>query len=126
VEKTKALIISGAATTVASIATLIQGLHGSTEAANTAVDGLESYMAFRNEIRLVLCDLTLPDFSGLELLSLIKKVEKQSQESIPFFLITAERKKETVEKASALGVAGWIPVPLKKEHVFAAYQRSKS
>ena len=59
---------------------------------------------------MVICDLGLPDFGGLELLLLLRALPQMP--AVPIIVCTAETSRETVLKALAHGASDYIAKPI--------------
>jgi|GEM_PF-1068246 len=65
------------------------------------------------EFQLILCDIQLPDGSGMDYL---KEVQKQ-QVPVPIIMITNYGSLQRVEHALKLGAYAFISKPVRKEHL---------
>lgn len=74
----------------------------------TAENGMDGLKALDESMDLVICDLRLPDFTGLEILQKIKKV----QPSIPVILVTGYADVKTAVKALQYGASDYVTKPL--------------
>ena len=86
-----------------------------------ASDGSEALLELtrRTDISLVMCDVNMPEMSGLDL---VAKVRKQGS-NVQFVMLTTEGKPELMERARNLGVKGWMLKPVKP-HLLAGAVRS--
>jgi len=73
--------------------------------AASAAGGLE--LARRGGLRLVITDLRLPDFSGLEVLCALRA----EQPRLPVIVITSHAAPETLSEATLAGAAAVLPKP---------------
>jgi two-component system chemotaxis response regulator CheY len=78
-------------------------------AANDGVDALAKLIP---EMELIVCDVNMPNMSGIELL---EELRVARQNKIPFVMLTTEDQGEMVARAKALGANGWLVKPLKPE-----------
>ena len=69
-----------------------------------ASDGLEA-LAKIDGVDLIVCDYWMPNMTGLEF------AEKISDRHIPFFMLTVDNSPDSIEKAKALGITGWLTKP---------------
>lgn len=71
---------------------------------------------------LIMLDITMPDLSGIEVLEHLRTNGRNAQ--TPVIMLTAESDEKTVQKASALGVSGYIPKPFSIDKVMEAVSRT--
>jgi two-component system, chemotaxis family, chemotaxis protein CheY len=69
----------------------------------------------KEEVDLIICDLLMPEMTGIELLQACKDDPRISQ--IPFILVTAEAQKKTVMEAIKAGVDNYITKPFTPERL---------
>lgn len=75
-----------------------------------AADGAQALIKLQNEqFDLVISDWEMPKMKGIELLEALRKDSKLAQ--LPFIMITANRTREGVVKASNSGVSDYISKP---------------
>ena len=75
-----------------------------------ANSGMQCIRALQQEkVDLVLLDIEMPGMNGLKTMELIKKREEWS--NIPVIFLTATSDRDTVVKASMLGVSGYVKKP---------------
>jgi two-component system, chemotaxis family, chemotaxis protein CheY len=88
-----------------------------------AVDGLDATdkLACTPETRLILCDITMPRMTGLELLSAIREDTRYA--AIPVLMLTTEGRAQMIQKARSLGAKGWIVKPFKPDHLLEAIRK---
>ena len=67
------------------------------------------YLQQKAAIDVILLDIQMPRMDGLKTLELIRRRDDWKQ--IPVFFLTATADKETVVKASQLGISGYIKKP---------------
>lgn len=78
--------------------------------------GNEALRALKKEkFDLVLCDWSMPEMPGIELLEKIRS--DQELKEIPFIMVTAEAKKEKILEAVKAGVSNYIVKPFTTETV---------
>ena len=75
---------------------------------NNGHDGIE--ILRRENVNLVLLDVMMPDFDGMETLAEIRADEKIK--NVPVIMLTAAVEKDVVQKAFGLGVRNYIKKPL--------------
>lgn len=85
---------------------------GFTEA-DEAEDGVAALQKLRGStFDFVVSDINMPNMTGFELLSEIKKDEKLKH--LPVLMVTAEARKEDIVLAAQQGAAGYIVKPFTK------------
>ncbi|BCB96763.1 hypothetical protein JZK55_16850 [Dissulfurispira thermophila] len=76
----------------------------------TAVDGKDALTIIQtSKIDLVICDINMPEMTGLELFKTVRENKKYND--IIFIFVTAEIKRHTVARAAEEGGAGYIIKP---------------
>ncbi len=63
-----------------------------------------------NGIQLVVCDMDMPEVSGIDVLERVRKDIPR----IPFLMLTANRSSDAVTKAAELGVSGYMVKPFQQ------------
>jgi two-component system chemotaxis response regulator CheY len=76
----------------------------------------------REEVNLIICDLLMPEMTGMELLRVCKDDPRISH--IPFILVTAEAQKETVMDAIKAGVDNYITKPFTPDRLQEAIKKT--
>ncbi len=84
----------------------------------TAQNGRKGIKALDQSFGLVLCDIKLPDFSGLEILSKIKKL----QPHIPVIMITGYSDVKTAVEALRRGAKDYVTKPLFPDEILLQIQ----
>lgn len=80
----------------------------------TAIDGLKALEVLRNEcVNLVILDIMLPGMSGLEVLSEIRKIDKD----VAVIMVTAVKAVTTAIEAMKLGASDYIIKPFDVEEI---------
>lgn len=87
-----------------------------------AADGLEALARLQDggEVSLVVCDVNMPNMSGLELLGAVRAAGRREA----FVMLTTEGDGKLVDIARSLGAAAWLVKPFKPEHLLAAVARA--
>ncbi len=76
---------------------------------------------------LVFMDLQMPVKDGLDALQEIRKIEKElNQPEIPIFILTADEKEDTRDKALIMGANGFLTKPLEPEKLLTAADGAKT
>ncbi len=87
-----------------------------------AGNGKEALDLLRKEkIDLIICDLLMPEMTGMELLQACKDDPQISQ--IPFIMVTAEAQKKAVMEAIKAGVDNYITKPFTPERLADAIRK---
>jgi two-component system chemotaxis response regulator CheY len=81
-----------------------------------AGDGTEALALLRaNPVNLIMCDINMPNMSGLELLVQIK--EEKLAAGVPIVMVTTEGSEPQVRQAILAGARGYIRKPFTVEHI---------
>jgi two-component system chemotaxis response regulator CheY len=81
-----------------------------------AEDGERALSALKKDkYDLILCDWSMPEMPGIELLGKIKS--DHNLKEIPFIMVTAEAKKDKILEAVKAGVSNYIVKPFTTETV---------
>ncbi len=87
-----------------------------------AENGKEALRVLKNEeVDLILCDMVMPEMTGLELLNACKNDPHTCD--IPFIMVTAEAQKKTVMQAIKAGVDNYITKPFTPERLKEAIDK---
>lgn len=86
-----------------------------------ACDGRDAMLkvAANPDIRLAICDLTMPVMNGLEFLEHLRT----EGHALPVLMLTADGQPELIQRARSLGAKGWIVKPFKPEQLVAAAKK---
>lgn len=78
-------------------------------AVDTAVDGVDGLNKIKSdgELKLVLCDVNMPNMDGL---TMVEKV-KEAGKSIAIIMLTTESSPSMKQRGKDAGVKGWIVKP---------------
>jgi two-component system chemotaxis response regulator CheY len=83
-----------------------------------AGDGTEALTVLRaNTVDLIMCDINMPNMSGLELLLKIK--EEGLAVGVPIVMVTTEGSEPQVRQAILSGAKGYIRKPFTLDHIKA-------
>ena len=83
--------------------------------ANNGKSGLE--LILKNKYDVILLDLIMPGYSGMELLSDLKKMRDMSKMNI-FLFSAATIKQQTLDNLKSMGVKEFIRKPIKLHDLF--------
>jgi two-component system chemotaxis response regulator CheY len=91
-----------------------------------AADGVEGVSKIRTDSTLaaVICDINMPNKSGLELIEEIKAGGAHTH--LPIVMLTTEGQPALVQRAKAAGAKGWIVKPFKPNLLVAALEKLTS
>jgi two-component system chemotaxis response regulator CheY len=81
-----------------------------------AGDGVEALELLRaNTVNLIMCDINMPNMSGLELLKSIKA--ENLAPGVPVVMVTTEGSEPQVREAILAGAKGYIRKPFTLDHI---------
>ena len=81
-----------------------------------AGDGNEALKHLRaNKVSLIMCDINMPNMSGLELLKTVK--EENLAVGVPIVMVTTETSEPQVRQAILYGARGYIKKPFTVDHI---------
>jgi two-component system chemotaxis response regulator CheY len=84
-----------------------------------AGNGFEALKALpMQRLDLIITDINMPDINGLELIGYVKSNPAYS--AIPLVIVSTEKTEEDKKKGLALGAAGYVVKPFKKEELMTA------
>jgi two-component system chemotaxis response regulator CheY len=66
---------------------------------------------------LIITDINMPDINGLELIGYVKS--NPAYRDIPLIIVSTEKSEEDKKRGLALGAAGYVVKPFKKEDLVA-------
>jgi two-component system chemotaxis response regulator CheY len=81
-----------------------------------AGDGVEALALLRaNTVNLIMCDINMPNMTGLELLNHIK--QEKLAPGVPVVMVTTEGSEPQVKEAILAGAKGYIRKPFTLDHI---------
>ncbi|MGD0796907.1 MAG: response regulator [Acidobacteriaceae bacterium] len=81
-----------------------------------AGDGLEALDLLRaNPVALIMCDINMPNMTGLQLIQKIK--DDKLAPGVPIVMVTTENSEPQVRQAILAGARGYIRKPFTIEHI---------
>jgi len=81
-----------------------------------AADGSEALLLLRShKVALILCDITMPRMTGIELLGRLQR--ENLAIGVPIVMITAEHGDAQVNQAMLCGARGYIRKPFTADHI---------
>ena len=88
-----------------------------------AVDGADGIhqIAAHADASLVLCDVNMPNLTGIEMIESIKRDGVGG--GVTFVMLTTESEPDLVQRAKACGAKGWIVKPFKPDLLLAAVRK---
>jgi len=86
-----------------------------------AVDGLDGLEKLRThgDLALALCDVNMPNMTGLELLTEVSKTGAKT----PILMLTTEGQPSLIHRARERGAKGWIVKPFKIDLLIGAVRK---
>ncbi len=88
--------------------------------ANNGFEALKTLPTRRFDI--IITDINMPDINGLELIGYVRS--NPAYKDIPLVIVTTEKTEEDKKRGMALGAAGYIAKPFKKEDLIAVVQKA--
>lgn len=103
--------------------TLVEAGYTVVEAYNgpNALTKLEELALAKTKVHLVMCDVNMPDMSGI---TLVKKIKEQDDyKYVPVVMVTTEYSKEAKSAAREAGAIAWIRKPWTPEALVASVRK---
>jgi two-component system chemotaxis response regulator CheY len=116
----KAIVIDDSRAARQQVANVLVGAGFEIVEAVDGNDGLEKINA-NADAKVVICDVNMPNLSGLELLAAVKASHPLGFP--PFLMLTTEAQPELVQQAKKHGAKGWVIKPFKPELLLAAVRK---
>ena len=92
-----------------------------------AVDGREAIELFRrSSFELVMLDIQMPEYSGLEVVSMMRELEKGTGRYTPAIALTAHAMAGDRERCIEAGMDDYVAKPLRREELFAVIDRVRA
>jgi two-component system, chemotaxis family, chemotaxis protein CheY len=88
-----------------------------------AIDGMDGMLkiASTEDLAAVVADINMPRLTGLEMLSRVKREEKNA--ALPIIVLTTEGQPELIRQAKRAGAKGWMVKPFKPELLVALVRK---
>ena len=88
-----------------------------------ASNGVEALKLIKDikDVKLILCDVNMPEMDGLTLCKKIKEIPDWS--SIPILMVTTESTLEMKSKGKEIGVLGWVTKPVDPPKLMATINK---
>ena len=88
-----------------------------------AVDGADGARQIEgsSDLSLVICDVNMPNMSGIEMLEQVKGGGKHA--SLPVIMLTTEGDPSLIARAKKAGAKGWIVKPFKADLLVSAARK---
>ena len=88
--------------------------------ARNGQEGVEKFRAsMQGYYDLVLMDIRMPVLDGYEALAKLRQLDREDAKKIPVIAMTADAFEEDMQKAQAVGMAGYITKPINPSQMFA-------
>lgn len=102
---------------------LVEALVGAGYEVVEASDGLEGVQTIdaHADAALVICDVNMPNMTGLEMLAAVKANGKHAD--LPVVMLTTEGDPSLVQRARSTGAKGWLVKPVKADLVLATARK---
>jgi two-component system chemotaxis response regulator CheY len=71
---------------------------------------------------LIITDINMPDINGLELIGYVKS--NPAYQKIPLIIVSTEKTEEDKKRGMALGAAGYVVKPFRKDELMATVERA--
>ncbi len=84
--------------------------------ANNGFEALKTLPSRRFD--LIITDINMPDINGLELIGYVKS--NPAYQDIPLVIVSTEKSEEDKKRGLALGAAGYVVKPFRKEDLITA------
>ncbi len=107
------LVVDDSSTMRKVIAHALEGAGYSCDQAENGAEGLR--LALQHPYRLVISDLQMPVMGGLNFIATLRSREKTRH--VPVLVLTSAHEVETVERAKALEVSGYLLKPVVPERL---------
>jgi DNA-binding response OmpR family regulator len=88
--------------------------------AQSSLEALDAIEKFKNSLGLIICDIMMPGFSGLELLSLLKNFYFNT---IPVIVISSLNKADVISSSQGLGAVDFIAKPINFQELSARVKK---
>jgi two-component system chemotaxis response regulator CheY len=86
-----------------------------------ASDGADALAKIGDGVALVVCDVNMPNMSGLDFLTALR--ESPTLAATNVVMLTTEGQNDLIQKAKALGAKGWMVKPFKPELLVGAVKK---
>jgi two-component system, chemotaxis family, chemotaxis protein CheY len=116
----KVIVIDDSQTVRHQVATALRDAGFEIIEAVDGVDGLD-VITRTPDAALVICDVNMPNRSGLELLDIVRKNE--AFKSLPVLMLTTEGQPQLIERARKAGAKGWLVKPFRADLLLAAVKK---
>ncbi len=89
-----------------------------------AVDGREAIERFRRgSFDIVMLDVQMPEYSGLEVVGMIREHEKETRRHTPVIALTAHAMTGDRERCIEAGMDDYVAKPIKRDELLSAINR---
>ncbi len=114
------LIVDDSATVRQQVAAVLQPAGFSIVEASDGREGIKAITG-NSGIKMVLCDVNMPNMNGLEMVEAIKS--KPEHKNLPIIMLTTEGQPALIKRAKEAGAMGWIVKPFKEDQLIATVKK---
>jgi two-component system chemotaxis response regulator CheY len=116
--KKSILVVDDSATVRREVAAALDGFE-----VLEACDGLQGAVIIetRDDIALVICDVNMPNMSGIEMLERVQG--KAANSAVKIVMLTTEGQPAMIKRARELGAKGWVVKPFNPLQLLAAARK---
>lgn len=83
-------------------------------------DGLNRFSQARQQLRLIICDVNMPNMDGL---TMVEQLRSEHDAQLPVIMLTTEADPRLKARGKAAGVKGWIVKPFDGPAVLGAIRK---
>jgi two-component system response regulator len=110
----------------AAVTKLVLKHNGLSNGLAIAISGTEALAALQNKTKadlpqLILLDINLPDISGIDLLTIIKKDE--TLRTIPVVILTGSNEDQDIQKSYDLGASTYLVKPISNDALMLVIEK---
>lgn len=114
------LVVDDSSTVRNEVSNFLQSNGLTVSEAIDGVDGLKK-ISLDNELKLVICDVNMPNMDGLTMAEKVRSEAKKQQ--LPIIMLTTESNPSLKSRGKAAGVKGWIVKPFNGASALAGIKK---
>jgi two-component system, chemotaxis family, chemotaxis protein CheY len=114
------MIVDDSATMRRQISLVLQGAGFEVVEAGDGMDA-KAKLDAAPQPRLIVCDVTMPHMSGIELLEVMHADDRLR--TIPVVMLTTEARPDLIRRAKTLGAKGWLVKPFRADLLLATVSK---